>query len=160
MENTKIIDCKVNEKIIKVQVKKTVPYSKRVGAANVIAEAIVLEDGNYYPWLFNIHHTIFVLSTYTDFVFPENWKDDDIMQFAASDSYKNILSIIDGNELDEVVEWAKELIDYRKKCYENNMLSRLVIGAKEIFKIFQEELMKDPEAIELLGSMINKKILQ
>ena len=160
MENMKTIECKIDGKNVKIQAKRSALFSKRVAAANVISEAVVSKDGEFRPWAFDVHFVIFILSAYSDFVFPENWGDNEISQFMRSESYKSILNEIDPDEIHEVFEWATDLIEYRKKCYENNVLSRMAEGAKEIFKTFQEELMREPEIVELLGSMIDRKNLQ
>jgi len=160
MEDMKIVECNVDGKLVKIEVKKTIPYIKRVAASNVIAEAIMSENGEYHPWAFDIHFTIFILSAYTDFIFPESWDDNEVYKFSRSAQFEVIFETINDNERKEVCEWVEKLVEYRKKCFEKNAVSRLLDTAKEFFKVFQEMLLNNPDILDAFGSLPELKNLQ
>ena len=160
MENTKIIKCLINGENVGIEVKQTAPYLKRAGAAKAIAEAVISNEGEYRPWLFNVHYAIFVLTVYTNFVFPENWGDNEVVAFMATKEYNSITSYINSEELCEMLAWVDSLVEYRKKCYEDNAFARLISVGKELLLMLQDELAKNPEFLASLGLLPNANKLQ
>lgn len=120
----------------KLNVREHVPHTVRAACARIIAEAVVSERGGYQPDMLKIHMAIFILTNYADFKFPAKWGDDDVADFVDHhEAYKNILSIIDSAELEEMTQWTADLIEYRKHTYAptgvNQALWALVDFVKE-----------------------------
>lgn len=156
----KYIKCAIGNNEMNLRVEKSASFSKRAACAEIIAEAVMGNDGIYRPWAYDIHYTIFILSTYTDFVFPEEWGDNELFSFSRTAVFKEIESLIDEKELKEVEDWVGLLVEYRQKCYENNILSRFVAEMKNTIGLIVEGLKEDPEIINLLKNIPLENKLQ
>jgi len=123
----KEIDCTVNGEQIEVNVKNHISYTQRENMAKSIAAAVVTDEGEYKPWMYGVFFNINFLSRYTDFILPDDWNDDKLMEFCddSNETYKNMKRVA-ADEIREVLVWADLMIEYRKECYKKGFGERLL----------------------------------
>jgi len=151
MENNKV-KCVVNGEEVVVAVKETIPFMEQKKIAKTLSEAVVTTQGEYKVYNFEPLWAFFVLSNYTDFVFPEDWGDNEIMDFCneQNSAWREICACIRYEELERIGLWAKSLIEYRKECYKMNSFDRMIERLENFLTQTFEGIKEHPEMLDKL----------
>lgn len=103
-----------------IAMKRTVPYSSRVGIAMGVADAVM--DNGYRPYMFDIALRRGIYMEYTNYL-PQDV--DEMM--GKEGAWRKVKRHMKRQEYREIVRYARDMIEYRKQKGGFDMLGDMVM---------------------------------
>lgn len=103
-----------------IAMKRTVPYSTRVGIAMAVADAVM--DKGYRPYMFDIALRRGIYMEYTNYL-PQDV--DETME--KEGAWRKVKRSMKRQEYREIVRYARDMIEYRKQKGGFDMLGDMVM---------------------------------
>ena len=150
MKNITTIKVKIAGQEVALNVKRDISYTRCKVCARVYGENIMQDNGTYEPWLRPVYQAFIVLTEYTDMSIPEEWGDDELMEFIESDEYKKIWNAIDTQQLSIIVGMGEDLIEHRKQVCRRNGFVEFIDNIKGVLEMVINAYQESPEAAEML----------
>ena len=154
------VNVKVNGETVKLDVQRNLSYSNRARCARTYAHFVVKDDGTYEPWGRPVFQAFIVLMEYAGMTLPEDWGDDELMEFVQSDEYKKIWNAIDTQEFMDIVEIGEDLIEHRKQTCRKNGFIEFMDNVKGVLDAVMKTYQEAPEMAEALVGGLLERIFQ
>lgn len=125
--------CAANGIEKEINVRERVGFNELISYANYASKFIVSDNGEYSPWLSYLCSIMVSLTVFGDLVAPEDWKDDDYVEFWECGA-KEILHYIDSTQFAMFNAWVKEKVENRLKTCQKNTIETIILELTESFK--------------------------